>query len=176
MRSARCEGKHSTLSVSPSTSLRINSGPSLRRHCWWLVAGGWWLVATLASCGQEKVTDPPGGPPSVILAVEQLEVTDAPAPEGLELTPETGGLALAAAVPSCGAGIPWQANAAAEGELLRVYLFQPCGDRQAEGDARLDCFIAGEPAARCRRVELYLFNEGKGGFATLARVKRDLIP
>jgi len=134
------------------------------------------IVLLLTGCGPEKVADPPGGPPSEILGVERLVVTEAAAPKQLQLMPEEGGLGLTAPVPFCGMDIAWQANAAAEGELLRVYLFQSCGDRQPAGKARLDCFIAGEPAARSRRVELYLFNEKKGGFETAFRVKRDLTP
>lgn len=129
------------------------------------------VLLLLAGCGPEKVADPPGGPPSIILAVERLTISEGDAPEQLQLIPEEGGLGIAAPVPSCGADVPWQANAAAEGELLRVYLFQPCGDRPSKKKARLDCFIAGEPAERCRRVELYLFSEEKGGFAALARIK-----
>ena len=153
MRSAKCEVQH-------------NQYPERKR--WAFVA--WALLATLpVACGREKVVDPPGGPPSIILEVQQFEVSGKPAPERLELTAENGGLTLAAAVPSCGPSIPWQANAAAEGELLRVYLFQRCGDLEPAARARLDCFIAGEPAARARRVELFIFNEAKGGFATLSR-------
>lgn len=134
----------------------------------------WKLIIALllaAGCGPEKVTDPPGGPPSIILAVERLVVAEAPAPEQLELTAEDGGLALVAAAPSCGPSIPWQANAAAEGELLRVYLFQACGDLPADRASRLACFITGEPAARARRIELLIFDEAKGGFARLERTR-----